>query len=90
MPNCHMCSKSNLFNSKEIDIFRVKESLEDTNYQPHRICMNCIEKFEKKNNVQLTILGYYPYKSKKFVRLHSSQLAKVQQQFIEQRRLLLA
>lgn len=88
MPVCHRCSKSNLFHNREIEIFRVKESLEDTNWQPHRICGKCLEKYEKVNKVKLTILGYYPYKSKKFFRLYSNNLAKVQQQFMEQRRLL--
>jgi len=96
MPVCHICNKSNLFSRKEIEIFRVRESLEDTNYCPHRICMKCLEKYEKKNNVRLTVLGYYAYKSKKFVKVSSpnqvvrlqSQVRLLQRKDQEQRRLL--
>lgn len=76
MPVCHICRKSNLFNKKEIEILRVKESLHDTNWQPHRICMKCMDKFEKLHNIRLTVLGYYPYKSKKFVKLGSGVLVR--------------
>ena len=95
MPVCHICNKSNLFNKKEIEILRVKESLANTNFNPHRICMKCLEKFEKKNNIQLTVLGYYAYKSKKFVKVSPNQLVRWQPQMRllerkerEQRRLL--
>jgi len=63
MPVCHYCSKNNLFT--DVDVYKVREDIARKSFRSkaHRICDKCIDKYEKKHGITLTILKEYHSKT---------------------------